>query len=500
VSDTGAFVLIAGVDTVAIERFTRGADSVRGDLTIKNQGRFTYTAALGPKFTISHLTMAYFGPNVPADAPAAQTAVIDIRGDSAFVQTGGRGGPGQRIKTEAGAIMSLPSSFVTIEQVTMRARAAGGTADIPVFATSGGQTITVNVHPAGSDTLLATFGPQVYRLAVDATGRILGGNGPNLRIARVGADLAARISLGKPDYSAPNDAPYRAEEVTVKGPAGSMLGGTLTLPKNASGPVAAIVTITGSGQEDRDEYIPVAGGYRPFRQVADTLGRRGIAVLRMDDRGIGLSNGPVTTATSVDFADDIRAGVAYLRSRKDIDPNRIGLVGHSEGGLIAPMVAASDPKLKGIVLLAGPAYNGLDIIRFQQRFAIDHDTSIAPARRDAAYKKAATSLDSMSRTMPWMKFFLAYDPLTTAKNVRTPTLILQGGTDRQVTAEQAEKLGAAIRGGGNTDVTVKMFPGKNHLFIDDPDGNATGYAKLPTNKMAAEVLGTLADWLVTKLR
>src|SRR5687768_14137294 len=139
-----------------------------------------------------------------------------------------------------------------------------------------------------------------------------------------------------PDYSAPADAPYIAEDVVVKTPAGHTLAGTLTLPKVASRkqPVSAIVTITGSGPQDRDENIGLQG-FRPFRQLADALARQGIAVLRMDDRGTGSSGGTFKGSTSADFAEDVRAGLAYLRTRPEIRADRLAVLGHSEGALIA---------------------------------------------------------------------------------------------------------------------------------------------------------------------
>ena len=163
------------------------------------------------------------------------------------------------------------------------------------------------------------------------------------------------------------------------------------------------------------------------------------------------------------------------------------------------MVAAGDPRLKAEVLLAGPARNGLDIIRFQQRQAIDQDAAIKPAARDSAYRSAARSLDSTAATSSWLKFFLTYNPLATARRVKTPTLILQGATDHQVTPDQAGTLAAAMRGGGNRDVTVQVFPGLDHLFIPDTSGLPTGYATLTSNRLSSAVLGVLADWLVAKL-
>ena len=497
----GAFVMVQRGDTVAIERFVRTPDSVAVDLVIKMQGRFVYVAKTAKDFTIEQLVLQYYTPNSAADARPAQTAVLTLKGDSVIAEIGS--GPQkqvQRLKTTAGAVMLPASSFVAFEQLTMKQRATGGSISVPVFATTGGATATVSLSPIGTDSLLATVANQEYRFKVDQAGHILGGVAPGsgLSISRVDAATAARLALGKPDYAAPAGAPYTAEDVSLAGPSGTRLGGTLTLP-NSKSPVPAVVTITGSGQQDRDEYIPIAGGYRPFRQIADTLGRRGIAVLRLDDRGVGASNGNPSTSTSSDFADDIRAAVAYLRTRREIDPSRIALVGHSEGGLIAPMVAANDKRLKGIVLLAGPAEKGRDIISYQQRYAIEHDTALAVAKRDSVYRVAQTQLDSVGTKNPWVHFFLSYAPDTMARKVKVPVLILQGANDRQVPAEQAAKLAAAFRAGGNKDVTVHVFPGLNHLFIVDPTGNPAEYGRLPTNKIGAEVLGVVADWLADKL-
>lgn len=501
VAERGAFVMVQRGDTVAIERFVRTPDSIAVDLVIKMQGRFVYVAKTAKDFTIAQMVVQYFQPNLTADALPAQTALLTLKGDSVIVEIGsGAQKQTQRLKTSAGAVMLAPSSFAAFEQLTMKQRAAGGSISVPIFATAGGATATVTLTPIGSDSLQASVGGAEYRLKVDRAGHILGGvaAASGLSISRVDAATAAGLAMGKPDYSAPAGAPYTAEEVSLPGPEGNRLGGTLTLP-NSKSPVPAVVTITGSGQEDRDEYIPIAGGYRPFRQIADTLGRRGIAVLRLDDRGLGSSNGNPATSTSVDFADDIRAAVAYLRTRKDIDPARIALLGHSEGAIIAPMVAADDKRLKAIALLAGPADNGREIIRYQQRYAIDRLTTVPVAKRDSAYRAAQIRLDSMAAKIPWMRFFLSYAPDTTARKVRTPVLILQGETDRQVPVQQADKLAAAFRAGGNRDVTVHVFPGRNHLFIVDPVGNPQEYGQLPTNKMDAEVLGLVANWLATKL-
>jgi dienelactone hydrolase len=494
--DRGAFVLRSKSDTVVIERFTRSADSLQGSVSARGLPRIEYVALLGPGNTVRSIAVNAFAAEAKVDDPALQRARVTMQGDSAMAEVGGHI---QRIGTRAGAIPSPGNSWALFEVLTRRARAAGGTLEVPYFALSGGLTLQASIKPVGADTLVLTIANMEQRLRVDPGGRILGGLIPaqGLELIRVNGAAAAMFHLGRTDYSAPAGAPYTAEEVTLKGPGGITLGGTLTIPKNPGGPVPAIVTITGSGQQDRDEYLPVAGGYRPFRQIADTLGRRGIAVLRLDDRTIGLSGGAI--GTSADYADDIRAALAYLRTRKDIDGGRLGLLGHSEGGLIAPLVASTDASLKGIVALAGPAYTGNEIIHFQLRNSVDHNTAIASDRKDSAYRALQAGFDSTGRKDVWTRFFLTYDPIPTARRVKVPALILQGQTDQQVTSEQAEKLGAAMRDGGNHDVTVRVFPELNHLFIHDPDGNPAGYPTLPTNRMSSEVLGLIADWLVMKL-
>jgi hypothetical protein len=304
------------------------------------------------------------------------------------------------------------------------------------------------------------------------------------------------------DYSAPLGAPYTAVDVVVPTPAGHTLAGTLTLPRNAgpSSRVPAVVTMTGSGPQDRDELLEMLPGYRPFRQFADSLGRRGIAVLRMDDRGTGASTGNHRTATSADFADDIRAGLAWLRTRPEIDTTRLALLGHSEGGLIGPLVAVQEPRLRAMALLAGPSWNGRRILEFQLANLTRSDTSLGAARRDSALAAIPARIDSLKASNPWMGFFIDHDVLAVARRVRVPTLLLNGGTDQQVTPEQAAELAAAIRAGGNRDVTSRVFPDLNHLFIYDPVGFPGGYGRLPRSAVEPVVVGAVVDWLAQRLK
>jgi len=306
----------------------------------------------------------------------------------------------------------------------------------------------------------------------------------------------------KPDYSAPADAPYIAEEVLVKTPAGHTLAGTLTLPRSASlkQPVSAIVTITGSGPQERDEAIGLQG-YRPFRQIADSLARRGIAVLRMDDRGTGASGGTFKGSTSADFAEDVRAGLAYLRTRPEIRSDRLGVLGHSEGAIIAPMVAEKEPTLRAIVLLAGIAQPGRTALHFQLKNGIEHNTTLTPEKRDSQIAEIPKSIDAMMAADPWMKFFLTYDPATTMRHVKTPVLILTGSRDQQAVPEQVALQEAAFKEAGNKDVTARVLPDLNHLFVHDTDGFPGNYTKLPAPvMMQTDVLDMVADWVARRLR
>jgi len=335
--------------------------------------------------------------------------------------------------------------------------------------------------------------------------------------------------------------PYRAEEVEyVNRTANLRLGGTLTLPKG-KGPFPAALLITGSGAQDRDETL---FNHKPFAVIADYLTRRGIAVLRVDDRGVNKSTGDFTKATSRDFAGDVRAGIAYLQSRREINKNKIGLIGHSEGGLIAPMVAAQAPKdVAFIVLLAGPGVPGDQILLAQgaltARAAGAPEATIAraqagqktafgvlraepdPAKAEAklialnkqaladlpeATRKAIGNPDAYARTAtkmllsPWFRFFLTYDPAPTLKKVRCPVLALNGGKDLQVPPGQnLPALARALKAGGNKNVTLRELPGLNHLFQPTKTGSPSEYAKIEQT-FAPEALRILGDWVVKRTR
>ena len=498
-----AFVFLVGADTVGIERFTSTPQLVTGEVLMRGQPRLTYVATRAAAGRFASLDLVAYPPNSGPDAEPLQRVRLRIVGDSAIADITAAGATRtQKFATKPEALMIINSSVAMFEPgLELMTGANKDSVTFPMLLVAGGQTLLATFRRVSGDSVDVRLGPQQSFIVVRGT-QILRVHTPSQRLdmQRVEGDAAARLALGKPDYSAPAGASYRAEDVRVPTPAGHTLAGTFTMPAGASGKVPAVVTITGSGPQDRDEYIPLVPGYRPFRQVADTLGKRGIAVLRMDDRGTGESGGNFATATSADFADDIRAGIAWLRARPDIDASRIAVLGHSEGGLIAPVVAASDPKLAAAVLLAGPSKRGREILDFQLRYGIEHDTAIAPSKRDSAFRATRTGFDTTAGRQPWMKYFQEYDPVPTLQRVKQPVLVLQGATDQQVTAEQAEQIGAEMRKGGNRAVTVRVYPDRNHLFLPDTSGNPAGYTRLTSGKIGPEVMGQIADWLVQILK
>jgi pimeloyl-ACP methyl ester carboxylesterase len=329
--------------------------------------------------------------------------------------------------------------------------------------------------------------------------------------------------------------PYRDEEVTYpNAKAGFTLAGTLTMPRTG-GPFPAVILITGSGQQDRNETV---FGHRPFLILADYLTRRGIAVLRVDDRGVGGSQGDAAQATSEDFAEDVLAGVAYLKTRQEIDPKRIGLIGHSEGGIIGPIVATRSSDVAFLVLLAGTGVPGDVIVEKQianllQAVGTDQadiDAAIRNQRRvyeviksesdpnvvqekirtiiqeslealSEQQKKALQSSDAAvdvqarGAASPWFRFFITHDPKTVLRRVRCPVLALNGELDKQVLPEDnLPAIEQALREGGNPDFIVKELPGLNHLFQTAKTGNVDEYAKIEET-MSPVALEIVASWI-----
>ncbi len=333
----------------------------------------------------------------------------------------------------------------------------------------------------------------------------------------------------KPPY------PYTEENISFDNPeAGIKLSGTLTMPSLKSSP-PVVLLIAGSGPHNRDE---VCFGHKPFLVLADYLTRQGIAVLRFDKRGCGKSTGGYSTATTKDFADDAFAGIQYLKSRKDINVNQIGLIGHSEGGIIAPMVALKSTDVAYIILLAGPGVTGEELLyeqnalikrsmgeteesikqnyEFQkQLFAFlkkEPDIQIASAQfheiaashmatlQDNPGKVSVESLEAMAHCVntEWFRFFLLHDPAIALKEVKAPVLALNGEFDLQVSAKQnLPVISIALKESGNKDFTIVELPKLNHLFQSCQSGSIEEYAKIEET-ISPSVLNVVSTWILER--
>ncbi|UCG34407.1 MAG: alpha/beta hydrolase [Phycisphaerales bacterium] len=322
--------------------------------------------------------------------------------------------------------------------------------------------------------------------------------------------------------------PYEVLEVAYVNPlAPARLAGTVTLPREPP-PYPAVILISGGGAQDRDNTIL---GHRPFLVMADHLTRRGIAVLRVDDRGVGSSTGDRSSATSADYADDALAGVAFLKTLANVDPRRIGLIGHSEGGIIAPLAAARSKDVAFVILLAAPGLPG-------QRYFDQYDESLGrslglPAetitrtrelhRRIYAVLKAEPDRDraeqrlrvlfsefhpdmpeqrvqvSLDRYLrPWYRFILSHDPSETLARLTCPVLAIFGEKDVQVPPEgNADAVRRAMAASGNADSRVEVLPNLNHFFQAATTGAPSEYGEIEQTIDPA-VLDLIATWILDR--
>jgi pimeloyl-ACP methyl ester carboxylesterase len=318
--------------------------------------------------------------------------------------------------------------------------------------------------------------------------------------------------------------PYREEDVTYTNKAaGNTLAATLTIPPG-KGPFPAALLIVGSGPHDHDESLM---GHKPFLVLADYLTRRGIAVLRADKRGVGKSTGDAATATTADYATDAEAGVAYLKSRPEVDSHKIGLIGHSEGGVIAPMAAVTDPGIAFIVMMAGTGVPGDQIIVEQLRLIEQAGgASKEKVAKDVANEQELLALvekekddavldtelheklaaDGMPEgqigpsikavATPWFRYFLTYDPATALRKVACPVLAINGSLDLQVPpAQNLPPIKKALEDGGNKHYEVDELPGLNHLFHTAKTGSPREYGEIEET-MSPVALDKMASWIL----
>ncbi|PUB33494.1 hypothetical protein C8J95_10386 [Elizabethkingia sp. YR214] len=334
--------------------------------------------------------------------------------------------------------------------------------------------------------------------------------------------------------------PYYSEDITFENKqAGINLAGTLTLPKK-EGIFPAVILISGSGPQDRNEEL---AGHKPFLVLSDYLTRNGIAVLRYDDRGTALSGGDFKSATSVDLATDVESALAYLKTRKEIDQKKIGLIGHSEGGLIAPLVAVKSKGVAFIVMLGGPRIPGDKILLIQQRLiakasgksekeirgterinreifdVVKGSSDIEQLKIDlrSDLKKFLSANPNLrmnegmtddefinsqvdAYTTPWMQYFIKYNPKPILEKVKIPVLALNGEKDLQITPkENLKAIKKALRKAKNKNITIKEIQDLNHLFQESDTGALQEYQRIEQT-YSPIALAEVLDWLNLQIK
>ncbi len=327
--------------------------------------------------------------------------------------------------------------------------------------------------------------------------------------------------------------PYFSEDITFENKsAGITLAGTLTLPKK-EGVFPVVILISGSGPQNRDEELL---GHKPFLVISDYLTKNGIAVLRFDDRGTAESKGDFKTATTSDFSTDVEASITYLKTRKEINPKKIGLIGHSEGGIIAPMIASKSKDVNFIILLAGPGIPGDQLLLLQQtQLAKASGQSDSVIQKSEELNKKAfeiikkyTNSEELKTQMtqyittisknspnkpenmseeefinlqltkilnPWMIYFLRYDPSLALEKVKCPVLAIYGEKDLQVPAkENVEAIKKSLAKAGNNQLTTQILPNLNHLFQECKTGIPNEYGTIEQT-FSPTALTEILKWL-----
>ena len=409
------------------------------------------------------------------------------------------------------------------------------TMDSPDQKAFGMPVTTTNFE--NSKLIIAIANPRIeYEGVLGADGNIIGNfkqSGQsfpmNLSKGKVEKEIIKRPQEPKKPYS------YYTEDVVFENKVENItLAGTLSLPTK-EGFFPAVILISGSGAQNRDEELL---GHKPFLVIADYLTKNGIAVLRFDDRGTAMSKGNYATATTLDFASDVEAAVQYLLTRKEIDQKKIGLIGHSEGGIIAPMVAAKSNKVSFIILLAGTGIPGDELLLLQQELIgkasgiSDEDLKKTKSTNSEVFemvKKAKNSdqlnvditeyitkslkLDSKAKipdgiteseyiamqmsqiTSPWMQFFIKYNPALVLEKVKCPVLALNGNKDMQVPSKvNLDAINKALVKGGNKKVTIKELLNLNHLFQECKTGAPQEYSEIEQT-FSPSALVEILNWI-----
>lgn len=411
----------------------------------------------------------------------------------------------------------LPNNFYAgYEALAARLAAAQPGADLPVYVAPQSE-VRVSVKAVTSEQLSSPSGPMATRrydvafqnptgpldasVTIDARARLVRLEIPGAELALVRSDLATVSTRSQPIRNATDN------DVIIPA-SGFSLAGTMTFPPG-TGRMRhpAVVLVAGSGDIERDEVV---AGIPIFAQLAGSLAHEGFVVLRYDKRGVGQSGGRSERVTLQDYADDLFSAVVWLAKRRDIDPSRIAVAGHSEGGAVALLAAARQKKIASLVLIAAPGTPGSDLILEQQRHVLDV-MKVQGAERQAKIElqqkiQAAVIADKgweglppevrAQADSPWFRSLLLFDPAKVLPKAKQPILIVQGDLDTQVLPHHADKLGQLARARKKAaPVEVLHLPGINHLLVPASTGAVSEYGGLRDKTVTPAVAKAIADWL-----
>jgi pimeloyl-ACP methyl ester carboxylesterase len=444
-----------------------------------------------------------------------QRVNITFAGEDARVETSINGQAGSKVDKVAARTLVLPSGFFGFfEAVARRLATVTPPAELRAYVAPQIE-IPLRVQSVVNErvqTGARTFGVRRYELALgnpsgdlafqltsDEQGGLIRLTIPAQNLDVVRDDVAASTSRTQ-TYSNPGDQP-----ITIPGN-GFNIAGTLTKPKTPAARYPALVLHTGSGVGDRDG---TAAGVPTLGQIAGVLAEAGYLAVRYDKRGYGQTGGRAESATLTDFAEDLRSVVRYLEKRKDVDPRRIIVLGHSEGAWVAMLAAARERKIAGVVAIATPAVTGAELVLEQQQRQLDQ-MKVPDAERQAKVElqkkihQAVITGEGWEGIPPelrkqadsaWFRSLLVFDPAKVVQDIRQPLLILHPELDRQVDVSHADKLAELAKKGRSRSVEVVTVRGVNHLLVPATTGEVTEYGTLKDRHVSKDVTNTIVAWV-----
>lgn len=507
-----AFALLTGSgDTVMVERWVRSGDRSEALLTMHGRPWYRFLADQDPESGAERLVTTAYSPARPAGSAPVTSREIVIARDSAIVRDATSGEVLRQFEVARGTSAIFPPSLALLQRMVRRAEREGDiwyngqfTTPVLVIGAEGPVLDTLAFYARGVDSLRTYVARQQVDVALDDAGLISGASPSSawlgLRYVRLpDAEADAPWPSEVTDYSPPPGAPYTAEEVRLILPDRSWLGGTYTVPFNHDRTVPAVLFLSGSGAQDRDGRI--MSGYRPFRELADALARSGIASLRLDDRGVGESSGQYDGFMLDALARDAVLALRWLRSRSEVDPGRVGIVGHSEGAVVA-MRAARQMAPDALVLLGAPASKGQQVVAWQQRYGAerlvrDSADDRRPFLVDSLVREASRLTDLLSNSSEAFRSLVRHDPSADARRLRVAALVIQGGTDRQLPPGDGARLAEAL-GRRGAPVTLEQPAEVNHLLLADQVGDPGLYLTVPDRRLAPGLTALVVDWLARR--